>query len=70
MKTKNKIQKTENRKVENPIGKTLAVIFCLVLISITVSANDFWKQILINNTFGKMAILMVNQETTNQPALE
>lgn len=62
MKTTNNAQKTENSKFENPISKTVAVVLSLVLISFTVSANGFWKQLLVNNTFGKMATLMVDQE--------
>jgi hypothetical protein len=62
MKTTNNVQKTENRKFENPFVKTLAVVLSFVLISLTVSANGYWKQLLVNNTFGKMAIQMVNQE--------
>jgi hypothetical protein len=63
MKTTNNVQKTENKKFETPIVKTLAVILSFVLISLTVSANGYWKQLLVNNTFGKMAIQMVNQES-------
>jgi hypothetical protein len=62
MKTTNNAQKTENRKFENSISKTFAVIVSLVLISFTVSANGFWKQLLVNNAYGKMAILMEDQQ--------
>ncbi len=62
MKTTNNAQKTENRKFENSISKTFAVILSLVLISFTVSANGFWKQLLVNNAYGKMAILIADQE--------
>lgn len=65
MKTTNIDQETENKKIENPVSKTFAVVLSLVLISFTVSANGFWKQLLVNNTFGKMAILMVDQENEN-----
>lgn len=64
MKTTNNAQKTGNSKFENPASKTAAVILSLVLISFTVSANGFWKQLLVNNTFGKMAVLMVDQENS------
>jgi len=40
----------------------LAIVLSLVLISFTVSAQGFWKQILTNNTYGKMAELMVEQK--------
>ncbi len=36
-----------------------AVIFSVVLLSFTVSAQGLWKQLLAYNSFGKMAILMV-----------
>lgn len=66
MKTINNVQKTENRNPKNTTSKTFAVVASLVLISLTVSANGFWKQILVNNAYGKMAVLMV--KPTNNPA--
>jgi hypothetical protein len=64
MRTTNKVQKTENR----PISKTLAIVISLVLISFTVSAQGFWKQLLVNNTYGKMAELMVEQKNADDQA--
>jgi hypothetical protein len=69
MKTTNNVQKTENKKIERPVSKFFAVVLSLVLISLTVSANGFWKQLLTNNTFGKMAVLMVDQENENKELL-
>jgi len=69
MKTTNNVQKTENKKLENPVSKTFAVVLSLVLISLTVSANGFWKQLLVNNTYGKMATLMVDQQKENEELL-
>ncbi len=69
MKTTNNVQKTENKKFEKPVSKFFAVVLSLVLISLTVSANGFWKQLLTNNTFGKMAALMVDQENENKELL-
>jgi hypothetical protein len=69
MKTTNNAQKTENKKLENPVSKTFAVVLSLVLISLTVSANGFWKQLLVNNTYGKMATLMVDQQKENEALL-
>lgn len=66
MKTINNAQKTENRNLKNTTAKTFAIVASLVLISLTVSANGFWKQILVNNAYGKMAALIMNQ--TNEPA--
>lgn len=69
MKTTNNAQKTENKKLENPVSKTFAVVLSLVLISLTVSANGFWKQLLVNNTYGKMATLMVDQQKEQEELL-
>jgi hypothetical protein len=48
MKTKNNVQKA--------ITKLLAVSISLVLISITVQAQEFWKSVLINNAFHQIAM--------------
>jgi len=69
MKTTNNAQKTENKKIENPVSKTFAVVLSLVLISFTVSANGFWKHLLVNNTYGKMATLMVDQQKGHEKLL-
>lgn len=69
MKTTNNVQKAENRNFEKPVNKFLAVVASLILISLTVSANGFWKQLLTNNTYGKMAVLMVDQENENKELL-
>lgn len=50
MKTKNNVQKA--------VTKSLAVIISLVLISITVNAQDFWKRVLKNNSFRQIAMVM------------
>ncbi len=57
MKTKNNVQKT--------ISRTLAVIVSFVLISITVTAQDFWKTVLTNSSFNQIAIAM--SETSKKP---
>ncbi len=69
MKTTNNVQKTENRNSEKSSSKFLAVVASLVLISLTVTANDFWKQLLTNNTYGKMGVLMVDQENESKQPL-
>ena len=53
MKTKNNVQKT--------ITKAFAVIISLVLISITVQAQEFWKSVLKNNSFHQIAMAMVDE---------
>ena len=56
-------QKTENRnnQIEKVLLRSAAVIVSFVLISFTVSAQGFWKQLLTNNSFGKMAMLIVEE---------
>jgi len=66
METTNIVQKTENGKFRICITKFFAVAASLVLVSITVSANGFWKQVLVNNTYGKMAIMMVDQANRSE----
>lgn len=61
MKTTNNAQKTENTQVRTVVLRGAAVIFSIVLLSWTVTAQDFWKELLTNNTYGKMAMLMVSQ---------
>ena len=56
MKTKNNVQKT--------ILRSAAVVFSFVLISITVSAQDFWKRLLENSSFNEIALAMV--ETSDE----
>jgi len=58
MKTKNNVQQT--------ILKSMAVVFSVALISLTVNAQDFWKSIYENNGFKDIAMAMVevNTETT------
>ena len=70
MRTTNKVQKTENKPIAKTISKTLAIVISLVLISFTVSAQGFWKQILVNNTYGKMAELMVEQKNADDQLLK
>ncbi|NQU86180.1 MAG: hypothetical protein HQ541_10510 [Mariniphaga sp.] len=51
MKTTNNIQKTTLRSA--------AVIASFILISLTVSAQDFWRDLITNNSFGEIAEVMV-----------
>ena len=69
MRTTNNVQKTENKQIRKTISKTLAIVLSLVLISFTVSAQGFWKHILTNNTYGKMAELMVEQKNADDQLL-
>lgn len=51
MKTKNNVQKT--------ILRSAAVVVSFVLISLTVSAQDFWKRLIENSSFNDIAMAMV-----------
>ena len=59
MKTKNNVQKA--------ILRTGAVIVSFVLISLTVSAQDFWKKLLTNSSFNEIAVAMIETETASLP---
>jgi hypothetical protein len=60
MKTKNNVQKT--------VTRSAAVIVSFVLISFTVTAQDFWKTILTNSSFNQIALAMVEtSKKTNVP---
>ncbi len=58
-KTEEKVMKTKNN-VQKAILKSLAIVASLVLISITVSAQDFWKTLLENSSFNEIALAMSN----------
>ncbi len=62
MKTKNNNQKTISYQVKNAILRSSIVIGSLVLITWTVNAQEFWKQFLDNNAYGKMAIQMMSEQ--------
>jgi hypothetical protein len=70
MGTTNNVQKTENKSIARTISKTFAIVISLLLISFTVSARGFWKQILVNNTYGKMAELMIEQKNADDQLLK
>lgn len=53
MKTKDNVQKT--------ILRSLAVVLSFVLISFTVNAQDFWKNLLENSSFNEIALAMVEK---------
>jgi len=60
MKTKNNVQKT--------ILRSIAVLVSFVLISLTVSAQDFWKKLLENSSFNEIALAMVETSSKNTDA--
>jgi hypothetical protein len=61
MKTKNNVQKT--------VLRSAAVVVSFVLISLTVTAQEFWKAVLTNSSFNQIALAMVEtSKKTNAPA--
>jgi hypothetical protein len=61
MKTKNNVQKT--------VLRSAAVVASFVLISLTVTAQEFWKAVLTNSSFNQIALAMVEtSKKTNAPA--
>lgn len=72
MKTE-KAMKTENTRrasatlrgnnVQKAVLRTIAVIVSFVLISYTVSAQEFWKKLLTNSSFNEIAIAMTKTNT-------
>ena len=61
MKTKNNVQKT--------VLRSAAVVVSFVLISLTVTAQDFWKTILANSSFNEIAMAMAeNSKKSNAQA--
>jgi len=61
MKTKNNVQKT--------ILRSVAVLTSFVLISLTVSAQDFWKKLLTHSSFNEIALAMVENTKSGNPGL-
>lgn len=59
MKTKNNVQKT--------VLRTAAVLVSFVLISLTVTAQEFWKTVLTNSSFNQIALAMA--ETPKKPGV-
>ncbi|MFV0592306.1 MAG: hypothetical protein ACK5M7_13040 [Draconibacterium sp.] len=61
MKTKNNVQKA--------VLRSAAVVVSLVLISYTVSAQEFWKRLLTNSSFGDIALAMSAENESHADAL-
>ena len=57
MKTKNNVQKA--------VLRSLAVFVSFVLISLTVSAQEFWKRILTNSSINEIAYVMVDSRKSD-----
>ena len=66
MKTENSRRVTETLRgnnVQKAFLRTIAVIISFVLISYTVSAQEFWKKLLTNSSFNEIAIAMTKTPT-------
>ena len=68
MKTKNNIQKTVKSQMRKMVLRGSAVIVSLVLLSWSVSAQDFWKHFFAENSFGNIALLMNGQTSEFEKA--
>lgn len=66
MKTKNTRRASatlRGNNVQKAVLRTIAVIISFVLISYTVSAQEFWKKLLTNSSFNEIAIAMTRTNT-------
>jgi hypothetical protein len=68
MKTKNNVQKTKNN-VQKTVLRSLAVVVSFVLISFTVTAQDFWKAVLANSSFNEIALAMAETSKKSKVAV-
>lgn len=58
MKTINKVQKVAQ--------KTIAVVVSIILISFTVSAQDFWKELVLMNQLEQIALAFTDNTTSSK----
>lgn len=71
LKTKNSNEMKTKNNIQQTILKSLAVVVSLVIISFTVTAQDYWKSLLKSFDFNEMELAMVddisidNREETN-----
>lgn len=69
MKTTNKKTGTKENKFKNAFLKGGAIVVSFVLISFTVSAQSFWKQILTESSLGNVAMIMAGTKGVKSPAV-
>ena len=62
---KQEVMKTIN-KVQQVAQKTFAVVVSIILISFTVSAQDFWKELVSTNQFEQIALAFSNNTTSSK----
>jgi hypothetical protein len=69
LKTKNKNEMKTKNNVQKTILRSVAVLTSFVLISLTVSAQDFWKKLLTHSSFNEIALAMVENTKTSKTEL-
>jgi len=55
-------------KVQNVAQKTFAVVVSIILISFTVSAQDFWKELVSTNQFEQIALAFTDSNAAAKKA--
>lgn len=66
MKTRNNTTGHRNNQLSGVLLRAAAVLASVVLLSFTVSAQDLWKELLSYNSFGKMALILVDESNANE----
>ena len=66
LKTKNYNEMKTINKVQKIAQKTIAVVVSIVLISFTVSAQDFWKELVTTNQFEQIALVFADNTTSSK----
>jgi len=64
MKTRNNTTGRSNNQLSGVLLRSAAVVVSVVLLSFTVSAQNLWRELLSYNSFGKMAMLLVDESET------
>ena len=67
LRKKTKAMKTKNN-VQKALLRSAAVVVSFVLISITVSAQDFWKKLLTSSSINEIALAMTESSKENDSA--
>ena len=70
MKTRNNTTGRKNNRLSGVLLRTAAVLASVVLLSFTVSAQDLWKELLSYNSFGKMALILVDESNATEVPAE
>ena len=68
MKTRNKNAEAKRSKLKNAFLKGGAIVISFILISFTVSAQGFWKQLFTESSLGNIAMIMVGSTETKTSA--